>query len=44
MYVPASSYFVILSKVKDLVFSRIYDILQSRRSLSMTGEAFLQRF
>jgi hypothetical protein len=31
MQVPPPGYFVILSEVKDMVFSRSYDILQSRR-------------
>ena len=34
----AQSHFVSLSEAKDLVFSRIYEILQSLRSLRMTGE------
>jgi hypothetical protein len=34
----AESYFVILSGAKDLVFSRIDEILRSLRSLRMTDE------
>jgi len=34
----ANSHFVILSEAKDLVFSRTYEILQSLRSLRMTGK------
>jgi len=34
----AKSHFVILSEAKDLVFSRIYEILRSLTSLRMTSE------
>jgi hypothetical protein len=37
----AQSHFVILSGAKDLVFSRIYEILRSLRSIRMTSEGAL---
>jgi hypothetical protein len=34
---PAKSHFVILSEAKYLVFSSLYEIIRSLRSLRMTG-------